>query len=293
MVTIRNLTPILIATIILCHGVSAQQSRRKGPIVKQVDRILIESSDPKNLFEFFADTLLLPIAWPVTDSQGFVSAALGAGNANLEFFRYAQAQKLATAKTKAARFAGIAFEPYQLANSLREMQVEGIPYDDPKPYISTLPKGNQGALWTTVTLPSLSKPGMSIFLYECNPEYLRSDVRRKQLANRLVLNNGGPLGLKSISEVVIESTNPEKDRIQWRKLLGAASPSGTWLVGDGPAIRVIGGVEDRIESIIFKVQSIAHAREFLLRKRLLGAVSPRQISLDPSKVQGLSIRIQE
>ncbi len=290
---IRNIACTVILAAVVYHEASAQTARRKGPIIRQADRILIESGDPKSLFNFFADTLLLPVAWPITDTRGFISGALGAGNVNLEFFRRAEPDNAAGRKPGAARYAGIAFEPYPLPNSLREMQVAGIPYAPPEPYISTLPKGTQGVLWTTVALPYMSRPGMSIFLYEYSPEYLRADIRRNQLGNRLVLNGGGPLGLQAVSEIVIESTNLEKDKTQWALLLGTQTSSGSWRAGAGPAIRLIPGEEDRIQSIVFKVESIARAKEFLIKNRLGGSDSHKEISFDPSKVQGLNIRAVE
>jgi hypothetical protein len=155
-----------ILSITILSSAPAQTARRKGPIIRQADHLLIESADPESLFNFFAGTLLLPEAWPISGNQGFISGGVGAGNVNIGFFRYAEQKVAPGRKTVKARFAGIAFEPYPLSNSLRELQVEGIPFDRPEPYTGTLPKGAQGILWTTVALPSLSRPGMSIFLYE-------------------------------------------------------------------------------------------------------------------------------
>jgi hypothetical protein len=212
---------------------------------------------------------------------------------NIGFFRYAEQKVAPGRKTVKARFAGIAFEPYPLSNSLRELQVEGIPFDRPEPYTGTLPKGAQGILWTTVALPSLSRPGMSIFLYEYSPEYLKVDIRRKQLGNRLLLNGGGPLGIQLVSEIVIAARNLEKDKAVWRQLLGAPLPSGSWRVSAGPAIRLVQGAEDRIQSIVLKVGSLERAKLFLKENRLLGSVSSRELSLSPSNLQGLTLRLVE
>lgn len=291
--TFRNIAITAILSVAICLGASAQTARRKGPIIRQVDHLLIESGDPKSLFGLFADTLLLPEAWPIADNQGFLSGGVGAGNVNIEFFRYVEQKNAPGRRAARARFAGIAFEPYPLSNSLQELQVAGIPYSTPEPYVSTLPKGAQGVLWTTVALPSLSRPGTSIFLYEYSPAYLKVDIRRKQLGNRLLLNGGGPLGVQSVSEIVIAAANLEKDQRIWKQLLGTPSSSGSWRAGDGPAIRVVRGSEDRIQTIIFKVESLERAKSFLGGKQLLGSVSSKEISLNPSKLQGLMIRLSE
>jgi hypothetical protein len=51
--TIKHPAVSVLLLLVLCAGLSAQSDRRKGPIVRQVDRILIESGDPKTLFDFF------------------------------------------------------------------------------------------------------------------------------------------------------------------------------------------------------------------------------------------------
>jgi hypothetical protein len=274
-------------------GSSDQTARRRGPIIRQVDHILIETSDPKPLFSFFADTLQLPVAWPLTDNRGFVSGGIGAGNVNLELFEYPEKKQLPARKNPEARYAGMAFQPYPLSEALRELEVCGIPYDPPKPNITTLPDGSQGTSWTTVSLPSLSRPGMTIFLYEYSPVFLRVEVRRKQLGNRLALNDGGPLGFQSIREIVISTTHMEEDKVVWGELLGNQNSPDSWGAGSGPAIRLTPGSSDRVSEIIFKVKSLERAQSFLERKRLLGAVSSKGISLNASKIQGLKILVVE
>jgi hypothetical protein len=216
---------------------------------------------------------------------------VGAGNVNIEFFRYAGPKSAPRKKPAKARFAGMAFEPYPLANSLRELQVEGIPHDKPEPYIGILPKGARGVLWTTVALPSLSRPGMSIFLYTYSPEYLKVDIRRLQLGNRLLLNGGGPLGIQLVSEIVIATRSLEKDKGVWTQLLGSPLPSGSWRVGAGPEIRLVQGAENCVQSIVIKVESLEQAKLFLKEDRLSGSEPSRELVVNPSRVQGLTLRL--
>ncbi|HSW38776.1 MAG TPA: hypothetical protein VLL97_04720, partial [Acidobacteriota bacterium] len=71
-------------TAALCVGLSlgapAQEERPRGPVIRQVDHILVESGNPGALFGFFTDTLQLPIAWPLAENHGYVSGGVGAGN---------------------------------------------------------------------------------------------------------------------------------------------------------------------------------------------------------------------
>ncbi len=271
----------------------AQDARRKGPIIHQVDHILVESSDVEPLFSFFTDTIQLPVAWPLTESLGFVSGGVGTGNASIRFFRQAESGSASTRNIAEARYAGLALQPYPISDALRELQICGIPYDPPEPYISTLPNGSKGTLWITVSLPSFSRPGMTIFLYEYSPAFLRVEARRQQLGNRLALNNGGPLGIQSICEIVITAKNLEADKAAWEQLLEKKTASGTQLAGTGPSIRLIPGSRDCISEITFAVKSLDRAKQFLDKQRLLGTVATEEIILDASKVQGLKIRLME
>jgi len=267
--------------------VFSAQTARTTPAVRQVDHILVESSDPKALFSLFTESLQFPVAWPVSENRGYVSGGVGAGNVNLELFRYA------TRNIPGARYSGLAFEPYPLADALRRLQMLAIPYSPPQPYPSTLPNGSQGVAWTTVTLPSLSKPDMSIFLCEYSPVFLKVDVSRNQLGNRLTLRNGGPLGLRSVVEILIETTRLNNDRRTWGLLLGTPGESGSFRAGSGPAVRLIPGGQDRIREIILKVQSLDHAKAFLRKNKILGPVLGGRISLTPSNLQGLRISLAE
>jgi hypothetical protein len=289
-----NYRGILISAVLfsaLFALTTAQTERRRGPVIRQVDRLLIESGNPEVLFKFLAETLRLPEAWPLTKNQGATTGGLGAGNIILEVFRYAEAKSASPAQK--ARYAGIAFEPYPLADALQELQTRGIPYDPPQPYISTLPTGAQGTLWTTVPLPTFSRPGMSIFLYQYSPAFLNVAVRRKQLGNRLTLEGGGPLGFQSAIEITIATTDFERDNGNWSRLLGTPGPPNRWRAVGGPAIWLLKGPVDAIQSVTFKVASLEKAKAFLKQSHLLGVVDSSGISLNPRRIQGLSIRLTQ
>jgi hypothetical protein len=291
MIRKRMAVAIILTAAIL--GIRSFAQIRRVPVIRQLDHILIQSSDPKALFSFFSDTLQLPTAWPISENQGYITGGIGAGNLNLEIFRYPETSRTPGRSPADTQYSGLAFEPYQLNDSLRELQLRGIPYSPPEPYLSTLPNGSRGVAWTTVALHTFSRPGMSVFLYEYSPAFLKVDVTRKQLANRLTLQNGGSLGLLSVDEIVIDSTNPKKDNASWRRLLGKASSSGSWLAGAGPTIRIASGTQDCIREIILQVESLDRAKVFLKKGSLLGPVSGKGILLNRGKVQGLRIRIKE
>jgi hypothetical protein len=131
---------------------------------------------------------------------------------------------------------------------------------------------------------------MSIFLYEYSPAFLKVDIRRRQLGNRLILNNGGPLGIQSLGEILIASANFERDNAAWRRLLGEPKATGSWQVGSGPIIRLTRGPEDRIREIAFTVKSMDAAKSFLKKKQLLGIATGNEVFLHATKMQTLKIR---
>ena len=284
---------LAVLTAAITAGASAQTERPRGPVIRQVDRILIESGDLKALFNFFADTLQLPVAWPMTENRGFTSAGVGAGNVSLEFHRNADSGKAPGRKIAEAYYSGLAFEPSPLSRALYELQAREIPYGPPEPYISTLPNGSTGLLWTSVPLNSVSRPGMSIYLFECSPLFLKVAIHREQLANRLAFSKGGPLGLRSIREILIVTPNPVKDKAAWKQLLEKQTPSGNWLAGEGPSIRLVPGTSSRIQEIVAEVVSLSRAKDFLKKKRLLGSTTSKAIFLKPATIQGLRIRLTE
>ena len=285
------------AIVLLCFGVwamtSAQKARPRGPIIRQVDHILVASDNPKALFQFFTETLQLPQAWPLAENQGFISGGVGAGNVNLEIFRYTDPKAASLRGTPRARYTGLAFEPYPLSDALQELKVRGIPYGKPEPYISILPKGNKGTLWTTVGLPSFSHSGMSFFLYEYSPDYLNPAIHRKQLSNRITLNKGGPLGFRSVREIVLAASDFAAAAEAWGKLLGRERSPGYWRTVSGPAIRLVKDSKDYLKEIVFEVKSLNEARVFIEKNDFRGTVAPNSVTLYPAKIQGLTIRLVE
>jgi hypothetical protein len=120
---------------------------------------------------------------------------------------------------------------------------------------------------------------------------LKVEVRRKQLGNRLTLNNGGPLGIQSLREIVIASAEFEKDSAKWKRLLGEPTASGRWNVGAGPSIRLIRGTEGKILEIVFAIKSLDTAKNFLKKNQWIRAASPNEIILNAPQIQSIKIRL--
>lgn len=273
----------------LAAAVPAQQAPAlRATVIRQVDQLQITSADPEGLFRIFTEALELPVVWPLTRNEQYVTGAFSTGNLTVEIYRYEGTQQ-----SPAAYFSGIIFEPYPMDYVLDELKYLRVRHGKPETQVSTLPSGKEGVLWTRVELASISKPSFRAFLYEYSPSFLRVEVRRKQLGNRLTLNDGGPLGLLGAREIVIAAADIAKERKAWEQILGKPSSSGTFTAGAGPAIRLVEGQKDRVEELVLKVKSLAHARNHLKAEKLQGPGSERTLLLNSSRVQGLRVRLEE
>jgi len=285
---LRSLIALIAA--LFCIAEFQTPAQHRTLVVRQLDHLLVNSDDPGSLCALFTGTLQLPAAWPVSENQGYVTGGVSIGNMNLEVFRYPN-QRTPARKSREAYYSGLAFEPYPLDDALRELKLRGIPHDAPQPYLSTLPDGSRGVAWTTVAMPAYSRPRMSVFLYEYSPVFLKVQVRRRQLANRLTLNNGGPLGIRSAAKILIATPKLKKDAEVWAQLLGKQSEPGSWRLGSGPGIRLVQRGEDGIQELVLNIESLDRALAFLKKSRLLGPVSAGSVLLNPSQTQGLRIRL--
>jgi hypothetical protein len=134
---------------------------------------------------------------------------------------------------------------------------------------------------------------MHIFLSEYSPAYVDVDERRARLRAQLLDSGAGPLGVVDVKEIVIGVVDLEAARRLRQRLLDPtpSAPSNTWQIGSGPAVRLVPADENRIQALLIRVASLARARTSLRERQLLGVDSAGQVSIDPSKVGGLELRL--
>src|SRR5688572_17418761 len=284
-------TLIVISRLILASHVTTQVT---DPI-RRIDHIMVRTDTPANLYSFLTETLRLPVAWPLATRGGVTSGGVGFGNVNVEAIQFPGQQPTG------AQLVGFGFEPVPLAQCLTELDRRGIKYGEVRPFSSTDPVGSKKTLFTNVTLLQFSdsdRPAgatMHIFLSEYNPTYVDVEQRRARLRRELRESGGGPLGVKAVKEVAIGATDLKAATRLWEKLLEPRRPSapGLWRVGDGPAIRVVRAGESKLQGLIISVVSLRRAKTFLRERGLLGSVTGKVVTIDPSKIQGLNIRLVE
>jgi catechol 2,3-dioxygenase-like lactoylglutathione lyase family enzyme len=287
----------LAASFLVFSGLgSAAQIKEPAPLpVRQVDHIMIRTDDPSKLYEFFTETLRLPVAWPLATRGGVTSGGAAFGNANVEAIQFPGQ------KTSHAQLVGFGFEPSPLAECLAELDRRGILCGEPRPFVLTEQDGSKKKLFTNVTLRQLSdadKPAgatIHIFLSEYSPTYVDVEQRRTRLRRELQESGGGPLGVKAVKEVIVGTTDLNAAVGLWGRLLEPRRPSapGLWQVGDGPAIRVVRAGESKLQGLVISVVSLRQAKAFLRAEGLLGSVTEKDATIDPSKIQSLNIRLVE
>ena len=134
-----------------------------------------------------------------------------------------------------------------------------------------------------------------IFLCEFNTAFRDMEQARAAAHATLRSRQGGPLGFEAIQEIIVGVRDLAVVEPRWQKLLAPTAPSGEalWQLGKGPAIRLIQHERNGLQALVWKVTSLAQAKQVLSEKGLLGKVAEQQITLAPSKVQGLDIRLVE
>jgi hypothetical protein len=280
----------------LAGSESSSQTPATSHPIRQIDHIMIRTGDPRELYAFFAETLRLPAAWPITSPRaGVMTGGIGFGNVNVEAIQFPGQTD------PRPRLVGFAFEPSALDESLIELNRRGLTSGERRPLIATGPDGSNRTLWTNVTLRQFSDSDnpadatIHIFLGEYSPTYVNVDERRARLRSQLVNSGGGPLGVVDVKEVIVGAVDLEIARQLWQKLLDPmpSTASNTWQIGSGPAVRLVPANENRIQALLIRVSSLQRARTFLREKQLLGIDAAGQVTIEPSKVGGLDLRLVE
>ena len=278
---------LIVALVALLAAIAAAGCGSADPVVKKVDHVVISSYDPPALFTVFTETLGLPVAWPMTAYPGYETGGFQAGNVNVEVLHYGS-PGTASGGGGETGFYGIVFEPYPLDEVTPELEARGA--KPSKPMVQTGEvAGKPVPLWTNVMLDALCSRQYIVYLCEYTP------AMKARLSGRKTSGPHGGLGLESVAEMRITSKDPGPLKEEWQKIFApsAFSTEGLMAFGDGPGIRIDQGGDESIQVMLLEVSSLEKARAFLEASGLLGEASGSELRLDPSKVQGLDIRVVE
>lgn len=291
-------------------------------ITKRVDHIMIRvvGSAYEQVFSFLTQQLELPLAWPVNDgTPGFKTGGVFAGNINMEIFQSGPQEKLLSPEPSQAQLYGIAFEPYDLATAVGEVDRRGMTHLPLVPVPEGYPSGTMGSMWTLLFFENLLgcdlsqyevvmknakdlspffsevfRNGMA-FLCEYNPAFTNTTQARLTRQAELQAKKGGPLGLERTHEIVVGAKDVEAAQRYWQRLFEPVAPKrhNLWQISDGPAIRLVPHTQDGLLRLVWQVASLERAGEFLRQQGLLGKVTEQELSLAPEKMFGLDIRLVE
>lgn len=223
-------------------------------VVRGVDHLYAPLSNAEEAYGELTETLGLPVAWPFVTYGNFASGAVNLGNLNLEVLRHSDAMPGFVAHLP-THVQGIALHPVATPRLLDELDHRGIAHSPPEIF----PPGasaDTGAMWTNVTLESLSNPATTIFTCEYHiPGMYDYDSRQASLDEC----GGGTLGVTGVREIVISSPQPTEAVERWQQLLDPLSPPGPgyWEFEHGPALRIIAGTVDSVERVVVMVRSLA------------------------------------
>ena len=85
------------------------------------------------------------------------------------------------------------------------------------------------------------------------------------------------------------------ERRRWDQLLHPAQPNdpGRWELGDGPALKLIEGSKDAIQSVVWEVTSLGRAADWLRGKGWLGETHENAVAIAREPLQGLDVRLAQ
>ena len=110
---------------------------------------------------------------------------------------------------------------------------------------------------------------------------------------RLRAAGGGALGVESAGELVVGVKDFDAARGLWQRLYAPAAEraEGVWEVDDGPAVRLVPAASNSIRTLTLRVSSLERAEAYLRERGMLGAVNGDQLTVAPSELEGLDVRL--
>lgn len=293
-----------------------------SPLTKRVDHIMIRVVDAvhEQLFSFLTQNLQLPVSWPIMDSTpGFKTGGVFAGNISMEIFQSGPQETLPSPEPSQAQLYGIAFEPYDLATDVQEVDRRGMTHLPLTPVPEGYPQGTMGSMWTLLFFGDLLGCDLSqyevvmknaqdlvpffselyrngtIFLCEYTKTFYSTTQGRLSRQAELGAKHGGPLGLEGTQEIVVGAKDIEATHKLWQQLFDPIAPTSPhiWQIRDGPAIRLVPHTQDGLVRLVWKVTSFQRASTFLSEQGIAHVRNNEQIALAPAALFGLDIRLVE
>ena len=258
----------------ICEGAEG-----RTPVVSRLHTLSIHVRSHavhESVYALLSEVLLLPPTYdPVTYGQRKY-AAVQAGNLCLEPCGPFPDHLYSNTDFE-GKFYGLTFEPYESATaSARELDRRGIRHGTPTQSVR-------------ITDKDISAPDVTLGIGE-----KESQEARHGRAAKLSAQNGGPIGLSHVEEILVGYSD-NNNLNKWVDFLRPAKHEGgnVYSLSDGLALRFVKHDSKRVIGITLKVRSLDQARAFLKKNGLLGRVRPDEVEFNPSKIHGLRIVLKE
>jgi hypothetical protein len=133
------------------------------------------------------------------------------------------------------------------------------------------------------------------FCFLCEFHSFDVAASRTVVEEELGRRGGGPLGLVRTRELIVSARDAASEEERWQRLLDPVQPSqpGRWVLGDGPAIRLVEGAKDGIRAVVWEVHSTDRAADWLRGQGWLGEERDGELSIAPEPLQGLDVRLTD
>lgn len=282
-------------------------------VIRRVDHIFVTVDDPIQFFTVLVDKLGFIVVLPVTNAAGFTSGAFNLGNVYLEILQAAPWSP--EQPPDGLRVNGIAFEPEPPHEATGELDRREIGHSPVNTFV--MPELPDGVTMPDLEIPvpeqmrTVPQPGAEmmrsftlegfiggnamVFCCEYLPGNLWAPIRTARDAMREKLDGveGGPLGITSLSEIVIGAKDVEAESARWQALLDPikANGQGLWSLGDGPALRLVQSDRDAVLTLKLRTRSLERAETFLRQQEILDSSSGNEATIRPHELNGLNIMV--
>ena len=228
---------IVVCTVLFLLSCSNKENVR----IKKVEHFYISSNNALNIFQILTEQFGLPVVWDYQNWGSFSSGGITLGNVVLELIESESAQTLT--------YYGIALEPSQ---SLKRT----IPFLDSV----NISHGriSKAAEWSTMSLTNLLPDDINLFLCDYHDrDFILLD--RKKAIDKLVVNNGGALGIQFLKEIVIGTEAPVEFENELAKIPGIVKKGTEFHFSEGPNLKFIKS-DTPFFALLIKVMSMKEAK---------------------------------
>ncbi|GAB5552562.1 MAG: hypothetical protein Sapg2KO_21530 [Saprospiraceae bacterium] len=216
-------------------------AKRERVSIKKVEHVYISSNNALNTFQILTEQFGLPVVWDYQNFGSFSSGGVTLGNVVLELIGRESIQNLT--------YYGIALEPNQ---SLKRT----------KSYLDSVNishgRISRAAEWSTMSLTNLLPDNINLFLCDYHDrEFIALD--RKRAVDKLLVNNGGVLGVQFLKEIVIGVEEPVEFENELAKIPGVVKSGNEFHFSEGPNLKFIRS--DTLSlALLIKVKSMNKAK---------------------------------